>query len=100
MKKLENKSIELKFEEGKEIGFADLAKICLNQVSEKGIAPIEMSKRITLINKLNDTKVGDKTELEEFEFEMLKGLAENTGWRLIHKDIVSFNDYLNEINKN
>jgi len=99
MKKLENKSIELKFEEGKEMGFADLAKICLNQVPEGGIAPIEMSKRIAAIAKMDSAKLGEKIDLEESEFKMLKGLAETTGWRLIHADIVAFNDYLIEIDK-
>ena len=98
MKKLENKEIELKFEENKTMGFADLAKVCLNQIPEGGIAPVEMGKRISLIAKMDSAKLGKIIELESAEFEMLKRLADNTGWRLIHKDIVAFNEHLEKLN--
>jgi hypothetical protein len=99
MKKLENKKIELKFEEDKEMGFADLAKVCVNQIPEGGVPPVEMGKRIAIIAKLDNAKIGDKIELEDAQFDMLKSLADNTGWRLIHKDIVAFNEHLEKLKK-
>ena len=100
MKKLENKAIELKFGEDKtEMGFVDLAIVCMNQIPEGGVPPLEMSKRIAILGKLNNAKLGEKVELEDAQFEMLKRLADNTGWRLIHKDIVAFNEHLEKLNR-
>jgi len=100
MKKLENKEIELEFEKDKKIGFADLATVCLNQIPEGGLSPLEMSKRIGVLGKFNTAKIGAKIELEDAQFEILKQCADATRWRLIHKDIVEFNDYLEKLNTN
>jgi len=97
MKKLENKEIELEFVKDVKAGFADLAIICINQIPEGGVLPSEMSKRLKVLGKFNTVKIGDKIELEDAEFDMLKKLADNTGWKLIHKDIAAFNEYLEKL---
>jgi len=97
MKTLENKEINIVFEEGKKVGFFDLAVICLNQVGEQGLPPLQMSERIDLIKKVQSVKVGGKLKLDEKELETLKDCSEKTRWRMIHEDIVKFNKYLEDI---
>ena len=99
MKKLENNEIELEFVKGEKIGFADLAKVCLNQIPEGGIPPLEMAKRVKVIDKVTLKVIGVKIDLEDAEFEILKKCADSTRWNLIHKDIVAFNEYLDKLNK-
>jgi len=97
MKKIENKEIELEFEKGKKIGFADLATICLNQIPEGGIPPLEMAKRVKVLDKFNLVVLGAKINLEDAEFEILKQCSDTTRWRLIHKDIVAFSNHMEEV---
>ena len=57
-----------------------------------------MSKIIKVINTIEDVKIGGKVELEDADFEVLKEKTNSTKWTMIHKDIVSFTDYINSIN--
>ncbi len=94
MGKFENKEIGLKFEEDKQCGFADLVIICLNQIPEGGILPLEMSDRIDTIKQMKALKVGKTIELNEKQLTMIKNCSNTTRWMLIHEDIDAFNKYL------
>ncbi len=98
MKKFENKKTELKDGEN-EMGFADLAIICLNTLPQGGLSPQEMAKRIKLINPLEDLEIGKELKIEDADFEVLKTCSDETKWRMIHKDIVAFHEYIDKLSK-
>jgi hypothetical protein len=96
MKKFENKKTEFQDETGS-LGYANFAIICLNQIPEGGLSPVEMSKRIKVLNPLQDLKVGETLKIEDADFEILKQCASVTRWSMIHEDIVKFHNYLEKI---
>jgi len=98
--KFENKKTEFKDEQGKDfLGYADLALTCLNSIDRNGCSPLEMAARIKVINPLQDLKIGGTHKLEEAHYETLKKCVNETKWTMIHKDIVAFTDYVNNMKK-
>ena len=97
MRTFENKKTN--FEEGQGfLGYANLALTCLNTVPPSGgILPLEMAKRIKLINQLQDVKIGEKIEVEDDHYQILKKCANETQWRMIHEEIVAFTEYVNNM---
>jgi len=96
MKIFENKKIEIK-DGDKELGYANLALTCLNNLPNGGISPVEMAERIIVIDQLKDLKIDSSIELEDAHFKTLKTCADKTKWSAIHKDIIAFDEYLKEI---
>jgi hypothetical protein len=97
MKKFENKATEIT-EGTKELGFKELALVGLNAVPKEGWTTDTMRKRFKAIDKIEKlSKVGDKIELEDAEFDVLLE-ASKINWGMMHKDIVRFDDYLQELN--
>lgn len=96
MKKFENKKTEL--ENGvNRLGYADLAITCLNQIPQGGLGPLEMAERIKLINPLQELELDQILEIEDANFETLKKCVESTKWNAVHKDIVAFSQYIENL---
>jgi len=101
MKKLENKETELTKEvKGKEVkmGFVDLLLVGLNAVPERGFSVSQMKERFNVISKIEDIEIGKVVELEDAEFKVAFD-CRTQNWAMMHKDIIAFEDYLQEINK-
>ena len=98
MKTFINKKTEITFE-GKPSGFANLAMIALNTPPQGGWTTDEMRKRIKVLTKLDKQELEAKIELEDAEFDTIHDCTKVLKWQFMHKDIVAFEDYLDEIKK-
>ncbi len=90
MKILKNKTttISVSNDSAKKVTFADLAKICLNQVPEGGLNVTEMQGRLDVMKKLNTSN--GEISLENAEAEILKICTKSMTWLMIHDDVVEF----------
>jgi len=82
----------------KHLGYADLASMALNTPPENGWTPDDMRKRLKVLVKLENKKLGAEIQLEDAEFEELFR-NKNVRWKFLHKDVVAFDDYLIELQK-
>ena len=102
MKTFLNKKTEITQIDDKEkktnLGYADLAAIALNTAPQGGWTPDDMRKRIKVMSKLEKQKLGAKIKLEDAEFNTLFD-NKDVRWKFMHKDVVSFDDYLIELSK-
>jgi hypothetical protein len=79
------------------LGFADLSLIALNTPPQGGWTPDDMRKRLKVMSKLEDQKLGAKIKLEDAEFAELFA-CKDVRWKFMHKDVVAFDDYLIDLN--
>jgi hypothetical protein len=80
------------------LGYADLGAIALNTAPQGGWTPADMRKRLKVIAKLEDQEFDAKIELEDAEFDTLYQ-NKDVRWKFMHKDVVAFDDYLEELKK-
>lgn len=90
MKTLENKGVEF----AEDVDYFKLIESCVNVTPEKGFTVKEMKKRLRVLDALN----GDKTaEIEDADFKVLKNCVEQMKWAIMHKEIVDFVDYIENV---
>lgn len=101
MKKLENKETEMTQMVGDvktNLGYVDLLLLGLNQPPKEGWTTQQMRERFKVISKLENVKLGAKVELEDAEFKVAYD-CRIQNWTMMHKDIISFDDYLENLKK-
>ena len=104
MKTFINKTTEItkQVKEGSDekinLGYANLAIVGLNTPPQGGWTPAEMTPRIKVIAKLDDTALDASIELEDAELDLIVTCS-NVKWQFMHKDIVTFVEYLEELKK-
>lgn len=100
MKTFINKKTDIAMspEDATKLGYANLAIIGLNTPPQGGWTPTEMRERIKTIAKLDDKDLDAKIKLEDAEFELVVACS-NIKWQFMHKDVVAFCDYLDELKK-
>ena len=98
MKNFKNKSTELT-EKGQELGFAGLAKCCLDTTPEKGWDPQSIRLSLACEAKIAKSKIGDTIKFEDAEFNYLFQMSQpdNMRWAMKHQDIVDYSEYLDEV---
>ena len=70
---------------------ADLIGQCIN-IAWSWISVKEMRDRINVLNKIEKLKAWDDIKLEEAEYVIVKKCVDETQWRVVSKDIISFSD--------
>ena len=94
------------------LGFLDLLLTGLNSPPKEGFTTSEMKERFNpifsgghgyierfnVISKIEDVKVGDTVELEDAEF-LVAYNCRIKNWRMMHRDIVAFDEHLEEVKK-
>jgi hypothetical protein len=100
MKTFVNKETEFTLGE-KKLGYADLAKFCLDNPPKEGWAPADMKMSIKVEAKLEDKEFGAKIKLEDAEFDYLhkRSQPDQMRWAIKHAAIVDFTDYLESLKK-
>lgn len=102
MKTFVNKSTEMSEGQGdvkRQLGFLDLVRIGLNNPPQGGWTPGEMRTRFKLEDKIADIKLEESVDLEDAEFENIYTICKGIKWSAMHRDIVAFDDYLEELKK-
>lgn len=102
MKQFKNKPIEMfdgNSDSKEQLGFIDLAIKGLNNIPQEGLTPSEMRDRLKIIDKIDSVKIDEEVELEDAEFRKIYDTYKGIKWLMMHKDIVAFDDYLEELNK-
>ncbi len=94
---LKNKITEIKKNEKEKLSYFDLMKVCAEQAPKEGLKIQQINKRIRIINALEKEKEG-KVEMEDADFDELKSLVVNFTWGIVHKDIVNFYNYIQNLN--
>lgn len=80
------------------MGYANLAIVGLNTAPQGGWTPAEMSERLKVIAKLDAAELDAEVLLEDAEFNLLVACS-NIKWQFMHKDVVAFAEYLEEVKK-
>jgi hypothetical protein len=83
----------------RQLGFFDLVRVGLNSPPQEGWTPGEMRVRFKLEDKIADTELDKTIELEDADFEKVYTICKSIKWAKMHRDIVAFDDYLDELNK-
>lgn len=103
MKVFTNKKTEITkaTQEGEEIkttnlGFTDLALVGLQAPPKEGWSVKDMRMIFKVIDKLEGLEFDQSVELTDEEFNQLVK-SSNVQWTTMHKDIVAFDDYLEEL---
>lgn len=103
MKVFINKKTEITkaTQEGEEIkttnlGFADIALVGLQSPPKQGWSVGDMRLIFKVIDKLENLKFDESVELTDEEFDQLVK-SSDVQWTAMHKDIVAFDDYLQEL---
>ena len=96
MKQIENKITEISQNENA-LRYADLLKIIVNFPEEKGFSAADLRMRIKIVDILETEKEADVLNLEDAQFEYVKSLVKVFRWAMLHKDIVSFIDYIESV---
>ncbi len=103
MKTFINKKTEITkaTQEGEEIkttnlGFADLALVGLQAPPKEGWSVKDMRLIFKVIDKLEGLELNQSVELADEEFVQLVK-SSNVQWTAMHKDIIAFDDYLNDL---
>ena len=95
MKTIENKITNLMAGEHK-LTYVDLIRICVNTKVD-GFSTDEMRKRIRILDKLDIPSPDGNINFEDADFETLKLCIKKMRWDVIHKDIIAFEDYINNL---
>lgn len=97
MKTLANKQTEISNGKDGKITYADLTRICVNNI-EKGLGAEDMRKRISIIEAVEKAEEdGADILLEDEHAKTLKVCANSAKFTVIHKDIVGFMDDVNKL---
>lgn len=88
MKKFKNVTTEIKKDENEFTNFADLSKVCVNQTPKEGLDVTEMRSRLKIMDALESAN--GEINLEDTESETLKKCVASMKWAIMHKDLVSF----------
>ena len=87
MKKTQLKNTEIKTRDGL-ISYKNLIETCLNNPPKGGFDLKTMRDRSKVLEKLE--KANKELELEDAEYNTLKGCVEAMRWNSMHKDILQF----------
>lgn len=80
----------------KTFGYFDIALIGLNSRPQDGWTVKDMKDRFKLIDKLEGKELGKSIEITEEELETIKS-CNNIKWNIMHKDIISFDEYIEKL---
>lgn len=75
------------------LGFVDLALVGLNSPPKEGWSVGDMRNRFKVIDKLEGTPIDESVELNADDIKAIKDASE-IKWTAMHKDIISYYDYL------
>lgn len=81
------------------MGYADLALVGLNSMPKEGWTTDEMRKRFRVIDKMETVVkagIGKSIDLEDADFDTLVATSK-INWAMMHKDLIKFDDYLQEL---
>lgn len=93
MKIIENKETTLGNDIEK-VTYVHLIKSCVNSVDpQKGVVISDMRHAIRILDAIESKKI----EVEENDFAFLKTKVNEMKWAIIHKDVLEFNDYINNL---
>lgn len=83
------------------LGYVDLIKIALNMTPQGGWDTNIMRKHLRVEAKIENVELDQEFELEDADFEVVAELCKpgKIKWKFKHKDIVAFEDYLEEVLK-
>lgn len=103
MKKFENRGTTITKgmdNEGKSLGNAtyfDLAIILLDCEPKTGWTPSIMAERYRVEDKIRDIEEGETVDLEDAEFDKIVEQLDTMKWKMKHRDIVDFDQYVRSI---
>lgn len=80
----------------KTFGYFDIALIGLNSRPQDGWTVKDMKDIFKLIDKLEGKELGKSIEITEEELATIKS-CNNIKWNIMHKDIISFDDYIEKL---
>lgn len=107
-KALEKSNVQNHFRfENKEIkdlpgitNYCTLAAVCLYNTSGKDISTGVMRERFKTIDMFEGKDTATHVMLEPMHLKTLQACMSEVKWRIIHRDIVKFEDYVNELVEN
>lgn len=70
--------------------YNDLIDLIIKSSALRGLSISEVGISLGILNKLKTLEVGAVIELENTEWEYLKGKVEAHRWSVIHEDIITF----------
>ena len=77
--------------------YYDLILLCTSKTVSEGYTFKEMKKELDFIDKVEKAKVNSDLELNPKELEKVKKAVESFKWPVLHKDILSFCEYVDEL---
>jgi hypothetical protein len=83
----------------KDATYADLALICVRAPKEGGFGVEEMRKRFRIIEALDGLGPNASVKLEDQDAAHLTEICTEFKWNLMHKDIITFIDYVGKLKK-
>ncbi len=75
---------------GESIGTADLIRMTLNNVPQGGLAPVDMRKRIRILDTLEEAN--GSLELEDADAKVLSDCVGQMRWNILDRGILNFCD--------
>ncbi len=95
MKKLENKETTILLSKDKKACYSDILSGVLEGTPAEGITIGDLRQRLSIIDTV---KCSNGTiDLEDKDFEYLKGVVNNNRWGIIHRDIINMVDDINKL---
>lgn len=84
-------------EEPVSMTYFDLIKLVANYPSPEGFNIEQIRQRLIIWGAVDTAKDMPTVDLENADFVALKEIINKFKWRYIHKDILSFVDYMNSL---
>lgn len=93
MKTIQNKETSIKSGDVL-IKYSNLINTCINNIDpQKGATASDMRSAIRVMDAVEKEVI----ELEDADFAFLKQKVNEMKWAIIHKDVLAFIDYINEL---
>jgi hypothetical protein len=100
MKEFINKPCKMQFldDSGKsrDVTYADLIKYCLDTPPQGGFSVSEMSKRIKILDILENSESGANLSFGKDQGNTIMQCIDSSKWSRMHRDITEFVDYARE----
>lgn len=98
MKTIKNKTTEINVTPtgDEKLTFADLAKVCVNNMPQGGLDVSQMKARLDVMEALEKAN-GEIKLTTSAQTETLKDCVKAMRWAILHKDVVEFTDAVEKL---
>lgn len=82
-----------------QLRYFDIVAQSVGQTTAQGVSISELDLRIKLLNKFED-KEAESADITDEDYVLLKACVENTKYRIIHRDVMAFVKYIQDLQPN